>query len=86
MVRYKHYDYDQTKMIPLNVADQIQPGAFEYTLNHVVDDDPGLSPFETRYRKDSDGAPAYDPAILLKTALFAYSLDDRYFDIKMPVR
>ena len=29
MARYKHYDYNQTKMIPLCFADQIQPGSFE---------------------------------------------------------
>ncbi|WP_417586107.1 IS1182 family transposase [Nitrincola sp.] len=73
MARYKHYDYNQTKMIPLRFADQIQPGSFEYTLNHVVDNDLDLSVFESRYRNDVNGAPAYDPAILLKVVLFAYS-------------
>jgi len=73
MARYKHYDYNQTKMIPLRFADQIQPGSFEYTLNHVVDNDLDLSVFESRYRNDYNGAPAYDPAILLKIVLFAYS-------------
>lgn len=73
MARYKHYDYNQNKMIPLRFADQIQPGTFEYTLNHVVDNDLDLSVFESRYRNDVNGAPAYDPAILLKVVLFAYS-------------
>ena len=43
MARYKHQDYNQTKMIPLRLADQIQPGRFEYTLNHVVDNELDLS-------------------------------------------
>ncbi|OMH38825.1 transposase [Motiliproteus sp. MSK22-1] len=73
MARFKHYDYNQTKMIPLRFADQIQPGTFEHTLNHVVDNDLDLSIFEQRYRNDTNGAPAYDPAILLKIVLFAYS-------------
>ena len=73
MARYKHYDYQQTKMIPLRFADQLQPGTFEFTLNHVVDNDLDLSVFESRYRNDYNGAPAYDPAILLKIVLFAYS-------------
>ncbi|MDN2661462.1 hypothetical protein OW491_16745 [Neptunomonas sp. CHC150] len=42
MARFKHYDYEQTKMIPLRYADQIQPGTFEYTLSHVVDIERGL--------------------------------------------
>ena len=73
MARFKHYDYEQTKMIPLRFADQIQPGTFEYTLNHVVDNELDLSVFESRYRNDHNGAPAYDPALLLKIVLFAYS-------------
>ncbi|MDI3324052.1 hypothetical protein QKW35_06655 [Pontibacterium granulatum] len=39
MARYKHYDYNQTTMIPLRFADQIQTDTFEYILNHVVDND-----------------------------------------------
>jgi transposase len=73
MARYKHQDYNQTKMIPLCFADQIQPDSFEYTLNHVIDNDLDLNVFAKRYRNDTNGAPAYDPAILLKVVLFAYS-------------
>jgi transposase len=73
MARYKHYDYQQTKMIPLRFADQIQVGTFEYTLNHLIDHELDLGVFESRYRNDYKGAPAYDPAILLKIVLFAYS-------------
>ena len=73
MARYKHYDYNQTKMIPLRFSDQIQPGTFEYTLNHVVDKDLYLSVFESRYRNDYNGSSAYNPAILQKVVLFAYS-------------
>ncbi|MDO6467539.1 hypothetical protein [Neptunomonas phycophila] len=43
MARFKHYDYEQTKMIPLRFADQIQPGTFEYTLSHVVDNELDLT-------------------------------------------
>ncbi|MDO6562457.1 transposase [Amphritea sp. 1_MG-2023] len=73
MARYKHYDYNQTKITPQRFADQIHPGTFEYTLSHVVDNDLDMSLFESRYRNDYNGAPAYDPTILLKIVLFAYS-------------
>jgi transposase len=59
-------------MIPLSFADQIQPGSFEYTLSEVIDSI-DLSLFSDRYRNDTSGAPAYDPAILLKIVLYAYS-------------
>jgi len=55
MARFKHYDYEQTKMISLRFADQTQPGTFEYTLNHVVDNEFDLSVFESRYRNDHTG-------------------------------
>lgn len=73
MARYKHYDYAQTKLLPVNFDRQILPGTFEYTLNYLIDEKIDLSVFEARYKNDEGGAPAYAPAILLKIILFAYS-------------
>lgn len=73
MGRYKHYDYAQMKMLPISFDRQILPGTFEYTLNYLIDEKIDLSVFEDRYKNDDGGAPAYDPAILLKIILFAYS-------------
>ena len=73
MAKYKHYDYRQTKMLPISFDRQILPGTFEHTLNELIDEHVDLSVFEARYRNDESGAPAYDPAILLKVILFAYS-------------
>jgi transposase len=73
MARYKHYDYGQTKMLPVSYERQILPGTFEHTLNELIDRQIDLTVFESRYCNDATGAPAYDPAILLKIVLFAYS-------------
>jgi transposase len=73
MARYKDYSYEQTKLIPLSFHHQILPGTFEYTLNYLIDNEVDLTLFEQRYRNDETGAPAYDPAILLKIILYAYS-------------
>jgi transposase len=73
MARYKPYDYRQTKMLPVRFEEQILPGTFEYTLNRLIDESIDLSVFEARYRNDDGGAPAYDPAVLLKIILLAYS-------------
>jgi transposase len=73
MAKYKHYDYRQTKMLPISFDRQILPGTFEYTLSELIDSQVDLSVFEDRYKNDAGGAPAYDPAILLKIILFAYS-------------
>jgi transposase len=73
MARYKEYCYEQTKLIPIAFSQQILPGTFEYTLNYLIDNEFDLTPFEQRYHNDETGAPAYDPAILLKIILYAYS-------------
>ena len=73
MARYREYSYEQSLMVPIRLAEQLQPGTFEYTVNYLVDNEIDLTVFEARYCNDETGAPAYDPAILLKIILFAYS-------------
>jgi len=73
MARYKEYDYSQGKFIPVHFDKQILPGTFEYTLHYLIDNELDLSIFDLRYQNDEMGAPAYDPAILLKIILYAYS-------------
>ena len=73
MARFKHYDYGQMKMLPVSFEQQIVPGSFEHTRNYLINHEIDLTVFEHRYRNDETGAPAYDPAILLKVILYAYS-------------
>ena len=73
MARYKSYSYAQGKFIPVHFEKQILPGTFEYSLNHLVDHELDLSIFDDRYRNEEMGATAYDPRILLKIILYAYS-------------
>ena len=73
MARYKSYSYAQGKFIPVHFEKQIIPETFEYLLNHLVDHELDLSIFDERYRNEETGATAYDPKILLKIILFAYS-------------
>jgi transposase len=73
MAKYKHSDYSQGKFIPISFDKQILPGTFEYTLHYLIDNEIDLSVFDLRYKNDELGAPAYDPAILLKIILYAYS-------------
>lgn len=73
MARYKEYDYTQGKFIPIHFNKQILSGTFEHTLHYLIDNEIDLSIFDARYKNDDTGAPAYDPAILLKIILYAYS-------------
>jgi transposase len=73
MARYKQVDYTQAKLLPITFSRQILPGTFEHTLHHIVEHELDLSIFESKYKNDETGASAYDPAILLKIVLYAYS-------------
>ncbi len=72
MARYKPYDLNQSKMIPLVYADQILPGSFEYALNDIIEQHLDLSVFDERYTNDATGRLAYDPKVLLKVVLYGY--------------
>lgn len=73
MAKYKKDDSDQGKFIPVSFDRQIQPGTFEFTLSYLIDNKIDLSVFEQLYKNDDTGAPAYNPRILLKVILLAYS-------------
>jgi transposase len=73
MPNFKKYDYDQTAMVVVNFLEQLQPGTFEFTLHQLIEGHIDLSVFNEKYQNDQGGRSAYDPAILLKIILFAYS-------------
>ena len=73
MARYKKYDYKQGKFIPIDFSKQIVEGTFEHTLHYFIEEEADLSDFDLRYENDKTGATAYNPAILLKIILYAYS-------------
>jgi transposase len=60
--------------LPVNLAEQLLPGTFEYALNHLVDSGAvALSAFDAHYANDDVGAPAVLPEVLLKVVLLGYS-------------
>lgn len=73
MPKFIPYDYNQSTMVVINFEEQLQPGTFEHALHHLIDHKLDLSVFYPGIRNDETGRPAYDPAILLKIILFAYS-------------
>ena len=73
MARYKDYNYDQMKMLPVSYEKQILPGSFEHSLSYLIDNELDLSVFDQQYQNDSTGRPAYDPKLLLKIIILAYS-------------
>ena len=73
MARYKYYSYEQGQFLSVQFKNQILPDTFEYALNYIVDNEMDLTVFQDRIRNDETGAPAYDPAIMLKIVIYAYA-------------
>ena len=73
MPRYKPYNYNQGEFIPIQFDRQIQPDSFEYALNYIVNHKLNVRDFEERFKNGDGGAPAYDPKIMLKVVIYAYS-------------
>jgi transposase len=62
------------KLLPVDFDKQLQPGSFEHALCYlIIDHEVDLTGFRARYRNAVQGAPAYDPAVLLKIILLADS-------------
>ena len=73
MAHYKNRDPNQIEFIEINYQEQLIPGTFEHTLNYLIDNKIDMTAFESRYRNDETGAPAWNPRTLLKIILYAYS-------------
>ena len=72
MARYKIVDRNP-RLLPVVLSEQIQPGSFEFALDHLVDHELDLSALDARFNNDETGASAYDPRVMLKIVLLAYS-------------
>jgi transposase len=72
MARYKQVDRNP-RFLPVVLSEQIQPGTFEFALDHLVDNELDLSDLDERFRNDECGASAYDPRVMLKIVLLGYS-------------
>src|SRR5512139_2233462 len=73
MAKYRPYDYSQRVMIPVSLGDQLMAGSLEFAIHTLVEDRMDTSVFDNRYDNDETGRWAYDPKVLLKVILFAYS-------------
>jgi len=70
---FKNANYHQNTFVAISQADQIQIGTFEHAIQYLIDTKFDLSVFDKRYNNAKGGAAAYNPAVLLKIILLAYS-------------
>jgi len=57
VARYKAYDLNQTKMIPLSYADQIVEGSFEHALAEIVEGQLDFRPLRSVTRTTRRAGP-----------------------------
>jgi len=60
-------------MLPISLENKLIPGILEFNIHTVVKTCMDLSLFDEKYKNDETGRLAYDPKVLLKIVLFAYS-------------
>lgn len=72
MARYKPQDRNSL-LLPVVLSEQIVPGSFAFALDYLVDHELDLSSMDARFKNDEVGASAYDPRVMLKIVLLAYS-------------
>jgi transposase len=72
MARYKPHDRHPL-LLPVVLSEQIIPGTFAFALDYLIDHELDLSALDARFKNDQVGASAYDPRVMLKIVLLAYS-------------
>lgn len=72
MARYKPQDRNNL-LLPVVLSEQILPGSFAFALNYLIDHELDLTAMDAQFNNDEVGASAYDPRIMLKIVLLAYS-------------
>ena len=72
MARDKPQDRNSL-LLPVVLSEQIVPGSFAFALDYLVDNELDLSAMDAKFKNDEVGASAYDPRVMLKVVLLAYS-------------
>lgn len=65
--------YNQNATLVINHLDQLQSGTFEHAIHFLIGNKLYLSVYFSAYNNTGNDHPVYNPAILLKIILFAYS-------------
>lgn len=72
MARYKPQER-HSLLLPVVLSEQIIPGSFAFALDYLIEHELDLKPMDAQFHNDEVGASAYDPRVMLKIVLLAYS-------------
>jgi len=72
MARYKLQER-HSLLLPVVLSEQLIPGSFAFALDYLIDHELDFSAMDAEFKNDQVGASAYDPRVMLKIVLLAYS-------------
>jgi transposase len=73
MARYKPYNPNQSRLVPITLSEHIYEGSLEEAIHKIVEGKIDLSGLDQLYKNDDTGRPAIHPKVLLKVILLAYA-------------
>ena len=73
MAKYKNSDRSQMQIKMIDFSNQLVEGTIEHTIDYLIENKIDLSIFDSKFRNDQTGAPAYHPRVMLKVILYAYT-------------
>lgn len=73
MAKYKHNNRNQIEMRMIDFTEQLVEGTLEHTIDYLLEKRIDLGDFDEMFHNNTNGAPAYNPKILLKVILYAYA-------------
>ncbi|MEJ2545100.1 MAG: IS1182 family transposase [Calditrichaceae bacterium] len=73
MARYKPYNPNQSRLVPITLSEHLYEGSLEEAIHKVVEEQIDLSRLDQLYINDDTGRPAIHPKVLLKVILLAYA-------------
>jgi transposase len=73
MARYKPYDPNQSRLVPITLSEHIYEGSLEEAIHKIVEQQVDLTKLDSLYSNDETGRPAIHPKVLLKVILLAYA-------------
>ena len=73
MARYKPYDPNQSRLVPVTLSEHIYEGSLEEAIHKIVEEQIDLTKLDSLYSNDDTGRPAIHPKVLLKVILLGYA-------------
>ena len=73
MARYKPYNPNQSRLVPITLSEHIYEGSLEEAIHQIVEEKIDLRGLDQLYKNDETGRPAIHPKVLLKVILLAYA-------------